>query len=382
MSGILETSSSEILSLRERLETLEKEIHQALDSYRSSVDYNAVDAATKVLGARSIHQNFNFNYLGERFKDYELALMNMKQMGYYLGAQEAARSESVRKTYSRETPPDVTLASKLCTQEDCESDWYSYWLHQMKLGFLYHRKLWECGYIAQSLYAHGRLQPGKRGLGFGCGTEPLPSLFAKFGASIVATDLDLDDSTAQKQGWVESGQHGSSVEMIRQSHICPDPALLANIGHQFVDMNHIPRSLDEQFDFCWSACAFEHLGSIDLGLKFVRNSLRTLKPGGVAVHTTEYNLDDKETIDNWPTVLFQRAHMEQMTAELQAEGFIVVPFDFDSGQKILDGLFDLPPWPWEVAELAWPMQGMVTYLKTALGGFPCTSVGFTVIRPE
>ena len=38
-----------------------------------------------------------------------------------------------------------------------------------------------------------------------------------------------------------------------------------------------------QFDFVWSACAFEHLGSILNGLEFVVNSVKCLKPGGVVL---------------------------------------------------------------------------------------------------
>ncbi|MBU2768488.1 hypothetical protein HAP94_20520 [Acidithiobacillus ferrivorans] len=81
------------------------------------------------------------------------------------------------------------LKSKLCTQADCESDWFIFWLNRLKSGFVYHRKLWEFCYIAQQLYVFGALAPGKSGLGFGCGEEPLPSLWATFGAASTATDL-------------------------------------------------------------------------------------------------------------------------------------------------------------------------------------------------
>jgi len=44
-------------------------------------------------------------------------------------------------------------------------------------------------------------------------------------------------------------------------------------------MNEIPRSFDNQYDYCWSVCAFEHLGSIQKGLDFVKNAMNVLKPG-------------------------------------------------------------------------------------------------------
>src|SRR5262249_11068410 len=53
------------------------------------------------------------------------------------------------------------------------------------------------------------------------------------------------------------------------------------------------RSIDVQgrmFDFTWSSCAVEHLGSISYGTKFLTDQARLLKPGGIAVHTVEFTL--------------------------------------------------------------------------------------------
>jgi 2-polyprenyl-3-methyl-5-hydroxy-6-metoxy-1,4-benzoquinol methylase len=333
------------------------------------------------LGERAIHQNFNQNYLGKRFSNYELTLLNVKQMGYVLGRAEIEKSAPRRREFDLSKPSFSKVTSKLCTQSDCETEWFSYWLKEMQLGFLYHRKLWEFAFILQALHINGVVGPGKRGLGFGCGTEPLPSLFAKYGASVIATDLDPFVSQDEKQGWIESGQHGTSLALVRQSKLCPDAALLENVSHEFVDMNKIPDKFTEQFDFCWSACALEHVGSIELGLNFIENSAKTLKPGGCAVHTTEFNFDNTATIDNWPTVLFQRAHMESLAARLTDQGFEVVPFDFDPGSRILDGIFDTPPFPWEVDQLSFNIQPTFNYMKTALAGFPCTSIGIIVKAP-
>ncbi len=62
--------------------------------------------------------------------------------------------------------------------------------------------------------------------------------------------------------------------------------------------------------------------------------MRTLKPGGLAVHTTEFNfLDEEHTIDNWPTVLYQRAHFERLAEALRADGHRVAPLDFDKDRS-------------------------------------------------
>ena len=53
-----------------------------------------------------------------------------------------------------------------------------------------HRKLWEFCYILRAAEQHGRLKPGLSAVGFGVGQEPIPAALARFGLSILATDLD------------------------------------------------------------------------------------------------------------------------------------------------------------------------------------------------
>lgn len=277
-------------------------------------------------------------------------------------------------------PDEEVLNSKLCTQRDFESNWCAYWLKELRSGVVLHRKLWEFAYIAQQLYALKVLAPGKQGIGFGCGEEPLPSLFSKFGAASIATDLPPNAEAGR--AWIEAGAHSTSIEKLKRRDICEDEERLELIGHAFVDMNYIPKEFYRGFDFTWSACALEHLGSIKLGLEFIENSLKTLKPGGIAVHTTEFNLDDGETLDNWGTVLFQRSHIENLANNLKAKGFIVQPLDLNGGNRVLDGLFDIPPWPWEAEKLGWTMLDYNCHLKKSIEGFPCTSIGLTIRVPS
>jgi hypothetical protein len=51
------------------------------------------------------------------------------------------------------------------------------------------REDWEFAFIFEALNERGLLREGKTGLGFACGKEPLPSIFASCGCRIVATDL-------------------------------------------------------------------------------------------------------------------------------------------------------------------------------------------------
>jgi hypothetical protein len=100
----------------------------------------------------------------------------------------------------------------------------------------------------------------------------------------------------------------------------------------------------------------------------------------VAIHTTEFNfLDDSQTIDNWPTVLFQRRHFTQLAAELRKEGHDVGELDFRIGDKPLDKFIDVPPfahdWPKPLA-LEW--RDSPAHLKISIDGFASTCFGLII----
>lgn len=332
----------------------------------------SLDDALRSLGARTMGTVPNLTHFGRRFADYEVAMLNVKNLGYAL-ARALGENLQARKV-SR--PPQQALASKPCTQTDMESDWVAYWARELKSPVRYHRKLWEFCYIAHALWQSGKLKPGNSGLGFGCGDEPLVGLFAKLGAKVLASDKPSKEGEAQH--WPVAGD---DIEAYRAHYgeICPTPELRRNIDFRRVDMRAIPPELEGQFDFCWSACALEHLGTIEKGLDFIEASLRTLKPGGVAVHTTEFNLDDSQTIDNWATVLFQRKHFQGLAERLQRKGYRVAPMDFNPGDGFLDGFVDIPPW----SHSEHPVKSGEpdAHLKLSLDGFICTSFGITVSAP-
>jgi hypothetical protein len=135
-------------------------------------------------------------------------------------------------------------------------------------------------------------------------------------------------------------------------------------------MNEIPGHLTD-FDFCWSSCALEHLGSIEHGLKFIERSLDCLKPGGWAVHTTEYNLSSNtHTLQSGGTVLFRQCDMEALTERLTAKGHKVAPFDLEPGLAPIDRYIDVPPYR------------VQPHLKLALEGYATTSIGVIVQRSD
>ncbi|MFZ4479526.1 MAG: FkbM family methyltransferase [Rhodoferax sp.] len=262
---------------------------------------------------------------------------------------------------------DGRLLSCPCNQEQILSNSFKHLLGEMgKCSTHLHRKHWEWGFIAQALKERGMLAPGKHGLGFAVGQEPLPSYFASYGCEILATDLDLEK--AKNTGWIETKQHSASLAALNTLGLISDEDFQRQVLFQSVDMNKIPHDIGT-FDFQWSSCSFEHLGSIELGKQFIWNSYSFLRPGGIAVHTTEYNLDsDWLTMGIGGSVIFRRADLEEIAEGIRERGGRI-GFDFREGNLRGDRHVDLPPYSSEV------------HLRLELFGYRCTSFGLIIEKP-
>lgn len=235
-----------------------------------------------------------------------------------------------------------TLMSKLCVQEDFQQPWYASICAEIREPARFHRKQWEFVAIIKALRDRGMLEPGRRGIGFGVGTEPLPSLFAKHGCEIVATDLDVSDG--RSKAWTNGNQLLTHVAALNERSICPEAGFQKLVSYRAADMNRIPADLRD-FDFSWSSCAFEHLGSIEKGLDFYLNQMETLRPGGWAAHTTEFNVvSDHDTVDNEDTVLFRKQDIRRLLAELERRGFRPEPISYQAGNRPLDYYVDVAPY--------------------------------------
>lgn len=257
-------------------------------------------------------------------------------------------------------------SSQLCTYNQFLSDSYAFWCKEFAELPHFHRKQWEYCYVLQALYHYGKIQEGSKGIGFGVGSEPLPAVFAKYGCQITATDQSFEN--AKTTGWVESNQYLISLERLWKPQICEKDLFFRNVSFREVNMNDIPADLKD-FDFTWSSCALEHLGSIENGLSFIKNSLNCLKTGGVAVHTTEFNLSSNiATIRAGGTVLYRERDIERLIAELTALGHTVIPLNLHPGTSDLDIYVDFPPYQSD------------NHIKLLLNNFVSTSFGIIVIK--
>jgi hypothetical protein len=260
------------------------------------------------------------------------------------------------------------LKSQICKQEDFETPWFLLACEKCKEPLRYHRKLWEFCYIYQGFLERGVLQPGKQGLGFGVGTEPLVPLFASHGCQITATDLDY--SSALAQGWVHSNQHMSSIDKINEWGICDPEQFQKLVTFKTLNMNDITPEFHNQYDFTWSSCSFEHCGSIELGKQFIINQMDCLKPGGIAIHTTEFNLSSNDsTLENGPTVIFRHQDIEWMVETLRGLGHSI-DIDYTVGTGEIESYVDVPPYQSDI------------HLRLQLAQYVSTSIGLIIKKAE
>jgi SAM-dependent methyltransferase len=145
----------------------------------------------------------------------------------------------------------------------------------------FHRKIWEFNQTLYGLRKLRRLAPDAAALGIGCGHEELMYFLANRIASVVATDL----------------YEGSYIGGESDADVLEHPAKYAPFTYredhlQVRRMNGLALdAADATFDFAFCLSSIEHFGTIGDKQQALREMFRVLKPGGVAVVTTEIVLN-------------------------------------------------------------------------------------------
>lgn len=248
----------------------------------------------------------------------------------------------------------MLLSSIVCQRAHWDTPWFERWnaffANAAPTGgsFLpnnlrFHRKVWEWAAIAQALHERGMMEPGRRGCGFAVGREPLACLFAKHGVDVMATDLGAGEGTSGR--WSESGQHAASLDALYWPHLIDRPTFDRHVRFMPQDMTKLEPERLGTYDFIWSACSLEHLGTLEAGIQFALRSTEILKPGGIAVHTTEFNLSSTEaTVAEGGNVLYRKRDFESLAARLRLIGCGLERFDDFAGTAPEDVEYDWEPY--------------------------------------
>jgi hypothetical protein len=204
-------------------------------------------------------------------------------------------------------------------------------------------------------------------VGFGVGQEPLVALFAAAGCDVVATDQPHESAVAS--GWTASEvEWAGGTEDLNAFGLCAAEEFAQRVAYRPVDMNALPADL-AGFDFAWSSCALEHLGTLAAGMDFVVAQMACLRPGGVAVHTTEYLVSSNDaTVEAGGTVFYRRRDIQGLVERLARAGHDV-DMDYTLGSAPEDVHVDVPPYS-------------DVHLRTELAGYVTTSLALIVTKGE
>jgi SAM-dependent methyltransferase len=148
--------------------------------------------------------------------------------------------------------------------------------------FVRHRKVWEYVHCAAGLKRLGVLKPMTIALGVAAGHEPIIYWLANRVARVYATDLYRG---------VFSQQEADPAVLHDPDRFAPYPYPRERV--HFFPMDGCNFALhDESVDVIFSLCSIEHFGSRANSLQSLREMYRVLRPGGVAVISTEVLLND------------------------------------------------------------------------------------------
>lgn len=265
---------------------------------------------------------------------------------------------------------DETI-SKCCNYIDFQQDYFKLLMNKLdRHPNRFHRKDWEFVFISRVLDLNNMLIPGKTGLGFAVGTEPLPSYFASRGVKCLATDLWEKDIFGNiNSDWGKTGQNAEgNINLLYHKNIISRELFDKNIVYRNLDMNRIPSDIGK-FDFCWSSCAIEHVGNLELSKQFLKNMIQVLKPGGIAVHTTEFNLSSNEdTLTEGCSVIYRRKDLEELKNWFENNG-CEMRLSFKRGCRKEDMYLPFPPYP---------IEDKRDHLSLLVDKFVCTSYGIVI----
>jgi SAM-dependent methyltransferase len=257
-------------------------------------------------------------------------------------------------------PPSLdTPVGQFCTMSQFDDPAFAEIAEAMAMAPTQTRRSWEQTWIVSMLATAGMIEPGRRGMGFGVGRERIPALLGSRGVKVLASDTPHQPAEVQLPP-------GAQLMALFHPEILHLEDFEQVVEYRPVDMTSVPADLDEMFDFCWSASALDRLGSVAAAMQFIEDSLRVLRPGGIAVHTMAFNIrSDTVTLEHPALSLLRRRDLEALAAQLQVMGHELLPVNFHPGLDPLDGEVaigpDAPP-----------------RLKQRHGGLVFTSLGLAV----
>ena len=237
--------------------------------------------------------------------------------------------------YHITNPNDQSKLNRLCYVEDWENSEIKEALAELQKlsseGFI-HRKDWEWALGIIAMRRFGKLNEKSTAIGVGSGTEPVPFYLANKVKHVYATDL-----YGQNDGWKRAAPSDFPENPKKYA---PFPYKEDALTVLRMDGTKLEFP-SESFDIAFSFSSIEHFGGDDRknnhsgALRSLKEIERVLKPGGLAVITTEYIINDKEH----PEFFNRRTIYSDLIDKLERLK-LVEPIDLRITSKTLDTVID------------------------------------------
>jgi SAM-dependent methyltransferase len=153
----------------------------------------------------------------------------------------------------------------------------------------------------------GFLNENKTGLSMGGGSERVLYSIAKHVKKLFVTDL-YDENTT----W-DCARTFNPDDFIKQNK--PFDIDEQKVTALKMDMRSLEFE-DNSFDFCYSSCAFEHIGKNEDFIQHLNEVYRCLKNNGVYVFTTELQLGNN-TIEDRNNFIFSPESLQTILNEIK-----------------------------------------------------------------
>ena len=226
-----------------------------------------------------------------------------------------------------------SVQSKVLTWSDMNNDWYRTRVKAICEPINVHRKQWEFMILIRSLEQLGMIAPGKRGLGYNVGRDRVASYFASQGVEVTLADASL------KRTEVLANAEFPCIVNATQWRT------MANVETADLLLSS-PRLIRGDYDFVWSVSVLEASGTIESQKQGIFNSLKALKAGGIAVHTTEVSIDRIGPDDRYESAgltLWTKADVADLEAMVAKENAEMLPMNWAFGDSVNDLVVDSPP---------------------------------------
>lgn len=244
---------------------------------------------------------------------------------------------------------------------------FSYWMNFIGEKPMLHSKQFQWYSILTSAYIRtldfdGNTNTPKLAIGFGVGKEPIPRALTKLNYGVVATDFYTGPDSEQ---WRAGNQLKTDHNLIELGTLNLGDIKAGELYSINLDMNKLPASFKEKYDFVWSTCALGHIGGYSQGINFIIQSLSLLKPGGRLVHTTEIDENDHSPKVDFPDISFYKStDIQQVIEKINQLGFVAEVYVNEKSGAFLDNYVISEPWDHSKPHIRLRMLGTETLAFT------------------